>query len=550
MMHLGFPNVLGADEFVGCGRYLSLTQGQEVPEIGYRLAEPNKGRIGHLLRAAQNLVPEYNTEYPSVYEQVNEHNDRYYGPSLELAYLLASIRCVRRLRLESLELSGDIWCTGAITQHDRKFFLDVVDQASFDAKLRAFLSPVQDPYRLCPPNDLASEDKVFFVPALNFARTPAYAEWCSTAATEVLSLEEFADTLSLSAARNEWPHKMVVKIRDDKLHLLVDLLFEHTCAGRVARLKRLKTWFLERQRSLSVACIVLVVLSVGFAIQSKILVGYWMKKDGQFVISQTNTHQEKVQKLEQLLKANTGVFDWNMHNELRHLYITNSPSNPRKSMEHSNIILQYSHMDNYVLNILSGWQIDKNTSTARANLLTNAQSFPNLRFIAAACFLKIGDLYVTEGDLKAAKSSYLKVAEDKSSAIAPYRVLAEERLRGLNPKIVRVETFREGVLVFFRVFFTDPSDTATGFGFRSANSSLWAEENHPFSSPSYGRVSLDVSPAKIEYPFNLGCTDTGSGGQLYIEVWINYHGGAPRSQSIPVHLACSAPSKVASSLKE
>lgn len=81
------------------------------------------------------------------------------------------------------------------------------------------------------------------------------------------------------------------------------------------------------------------------------------------------------------------------------------------------------------MHILSEWKIDKNTSAARANLLMKSQSFPDLRFIAAACFLKIGDLYAIEGNLKEAKSSYLIVAEDESSDMAQYRVLAEERLK-------------------------------------------------------------------------------------------------------------------------
>src|SRR5262249_44020676 len=123
------------------------------------------------------------------------------------------------------------------------------------------------------------------------------------------------------------------------------------------------------------------------------------------------------------------VFDKKVHNELRHLYITSNPPNLRKSMEHSNVILQHSVMDGYILNILSDWQIDKNTSTARANLLRSAQSFPDLRFVAAACFLKIGDLYAVESNLNEAKSSYLKVAQDKSSDMTQYHGLADQKLR-------------------------------------------------------------------------------------------------------------------------
>lgn len=135
---------------------------------------------------------------------------------------------------------------------------------------------------------------------------------------------------------------------------------------------------------------------------------------------------ERITQLERFLQKHPGVYDRNVHNELRHLYVT---TNLRRSMEHSDVILQHSPMDDYVLNILSGWQVDKDASTARANLLMNAQSFPDLRFVAAACFLKIGDLYSLEGNLREAKSSYLKMTQDKSSDMAQYRLLAEERLK-------------------------------------------------------------------------------------------------------------------------
>ena len=103
----------------------------------------------------------------------------------------------------------------------------------------------------------------------------------------------------------------------------------------------------------------------------------------------------------------------------------------------------------------------------------------------------------------------------------------------IPPEITRVETFREGVLVFFRVFFTDPNNDAEGFGFR------WfpGSEEHPFSSPSFGRVS----PGKVEYPFNLGC---GTGSEIVsgvdVEVWI-YDSAGLISPSVTVHLACNPP---------
>jgi hypothetical protein len=122
----------------------------------------------------------------------------------------------------------------------------------------------------------------------------------------------------------------------------------------------------------------------------------------------------RIEELEQWIRDHPGVFDWHVHNELRHLYSIKNPPDLRKSMEHSNVILQHSGMDEYILNILSGWQIGQDTPAARANLLLNAQAFPDLRFIAAAYFVQIGDLYTAEGNLEEAKSFYLKVAEDNS----------------------------------------------------------------------------------------------------------------------------------------
>jgi hypothetical protein len=107
------------------------------------------------------------------------------------------------------------------------------------------------------------------------------------------------------------------------------------------------------------------------------------------------------------------------------------------------------------------------------------------------------------------------------------------------PKIVRVETFVEGVLVFFRLFFTDPSSIAVGFGFKGLNGSGWAEENHPFTSPSFGRVF----PGIVEYPFNHLC---GQPEQFEsdVEAWI-YDTAGRRTPSVTIHLACEDTSLVA-----
>jgi len=140
--------------------------------------------------------------------------------------------------------------------------------------------------------------------------------------------------------------------------------------------------------------------------------------------TEVQTNQKQIRVLEDFLSKNPGVYDWKVHNELRHLY---GGINPRKAMVHSDIILGHSPMDDYVLQILSGWQINKDTATARANLLMQMQSYPDLKFVNAACAIKVGDLYAAEGNQKTAKEYYEKVVADKAPEIAQYRLLAEAR---------------------------------------------------------------------------------------------------------------------------
>jgi hypothetical protein len=127
-------------------------------------------------------------------------------------------------------------------------------------------------------------------------------------------------------------------------------------------------------------------------------------------------------------------------------------------------------MDEYMLNILSGWQIGVDSAAARNNLLMNAQAFPDLRFIAAASFLKIGDLYIEEGNLEEARSFYRMVAEDTSPEMAQYRALAEERLAqqgqlpNLQPTniIFDPSTAIVGSSVFFDSGVSNTGDIDTG----------------------------------------------------------------------------------------
>ena len=59
------------------------------------------------------------------------------------------------------------------------------------------------------------------------------------------------------------------------------------------------------------------------------------------------------------------------------------------------------------------------------------------------------------------------------------------------------------------------------------------EENHPFSSPSYGIVGLD----SIAYPFNVGC-GTAQQQKSSVEAWI-YDAAGDRSTPVDIQLVCT-----------
>ncbi len=102
------------------------------------------------------------------------------------------------------------------------------------------------------------------------------------------------------------------------------------------------------------------------------------------------------------------------------------------------------------------------------------------------------------------------------------------------PEITSVGTYTQGQLVYFDIHYADPGNNAEGFGFVGVNGSGWAEENHPFTSPSYGIVGSD----SIAYPFNEEC-GTDQQSDSYVEAWI-YDSAGARSTPVVIHLACTS----------
>lgn len=102
-----------------------------------------------------------------------------------------------------------------------------------------------------------------------------------------------------------------------------------------------------------------------------------------------------------------------------------------------------------------------------------------------------------------------------------------------RPQVTSVQTFTQGVFVYFKIYYTDSDGDAKGFGFVGVNGSGWAEEQHPFSSPSYGIAG----PGWIEYPFNQDC---GSANAInsYVKAWI-YDTEGTDGQSVVIHLVCT-----------
>jgi hypothetical protein len=95
-----------------------------------------------------------------------------------------------------------------------------------------------------------------------------------------------------------------------------------------------------------------------------------------------------------------------------------------------------------------------------------------------------------------------------------------------------VSTYRQGVWVYFDVYYADPGQDAQGFGFMGVNGSRWVEESYPFSSPNRGIVG----PDNVAYPLNLEC-GTAQQHRAEIEAWI-YDTAAARSQPVVIRLAC------------
>ena len=124
-------------------------------------------------------------------------------------------------------------------------------------------------------------------------------------------------------------------------------------------------------------------------------------------------------------------------------------------------------------------------------------------------------------------------ATNQVSATGFYNEAVTGWLTPAVPVITSVGTYTQGAFVYFDIHYSDPGNDAEGFGFVGVNGSGWAEENHPFTSPSYGIVG----PDSIAYPFNEAC-GTAQQYDSYVEAWI-YDTAGNRSTPVVIHLVCT-----------
>jgi len=219
VIRFAYPNV-AKGQFIGCGRYLAHSS-RQVLDSRYKVAEPKAQNVSKIMAAAALLAPV--SQEAIVYEMQDEPAHGYQGDSLDFAFFLAQISCSRRLRLDSVSDSRDIWCTGRIELVENKYpFLEgLLEQAQFDVKLAAFLDDSENTHR----------DPVFIVSVANM--TPKNTRLCQQYDVSILSFSEFQ---TLTRFPEElFAKKIVIRLQGNELEPLVQELFESPKATLASR---------------------------------------------------------------------------------------------------------------------------------------------------------------------------------------------------------------------------------------------------------------------------------------------------------------------------
>ncbi len=207
MLHFAYPNINEREQrFLGCGRYVALHADDAPVGSDYEPAAPKVITLTtKVYTAATLLSPESSVSTRKIYERKDRPEEKYFGNSQNLAYLLALINRSRAWRFP--EIPGDVWCTGSVDLGaDKQPFLEAVQAPGFELKLQAFLEKDQpDRLFIAPePNLQAVDDRLLRHPALR-----------------VLSLAEFQH-----ASPDDFTNqKTILKVFPTELNVLCTLLF-------------------------------------------------------------------------------------------------------------------------------------------------------------------------------------------------------------------------------------------------------------------------------------------------------------------------------------
>ena len=143
------------------------------------------------------------------------------------------------------------------------------------------------------------------------------------------------------------------------------------------------------------------------------------------------TVADTIRALEALVRARSEPFPAALHNELRHQYGAVDES---VSMCHADAILAHAPMDAYIVDILSGWQRDRDRALAVVNLLGRAEEHPRLLHLRAASLIAAADLLRADGRRGDATRLYARVRTlarepaRAAPALRRYARLAELRM--------------------------------------------------------------------------------------------------------------------------
>jgi hypothetical protein len=221
MMHIAYPNVVKDDHdrnnrvYGGCVRYLSVLPSQTpVPPYEEAKARTHDAHKG-VLAAVDYLVPERINLVTGgiILKQVYQKADRKgigTGSSLDLALLLAEVRCYRPFKLEALAYLGDVWCTGTIPPWTTMPTLYPPNDQTFLAKLYGFFEQ--------------ADDRLFFVPSPSIKSSAARE--CRKHRVDILTLAEFRQILADALETGRRLGSAVIAVLPNELQELRDALFE------------------------------------------------------------------------------------------------------------------------------------------------------------------------------------------------------------------------------------------------------------------------------------------------------------------------------------